>query len=460
MLNREIIAEFIDILGAERVLTDEDDLFCYSYDATAVAASELPEVVLLPRTTEHVADIVKIATRYKIPVYTRGAGTNLSGGSIPTHKGIVLSMLDMNSILEIDAENLTAKVEAGVVIQSLLDEADRYGLLFPPDPGTVQTATIGGAVAECAGGLRGLKYGITKDYVMGIKAVLADGSVVSFGGKTIKNVSGFDMKAVFVGSEGLLGIITEVLLKLIPKPEARQSMMVTYPDLSDAARTIREIIAAKVIPATLEILDNTTIRAVEEYRKIGLPLDAEAILLIEVDGVRGAVEHEAKMVKDICMSCGAGSIFVAEDDSRRDEIWAARRAALPALVRMSPTTILEDATVPRSKIPEMVRIIRDISDKHNVRIGIFGHAGDGNLHPTILTDESDAEEMDRVHLAISEIFDGALSLGGTLSGEHGIGISKAKFMPRQFSEAELGLMKRLKMAFDPDDILNRGKVFT
>ena len=456
-LNQAIIDKFILLLGKESVLTDEEDLFCYSYDATPDVKTELPDVVLLPKSAGEISEIVKIAAANKIPVYTRGAGTNLSGGSIPLQKGILLSMLGLDRIIEIDRENLTATVEAGVVIQSLVDAAAPFGLLYPPDPGTVQTATMGGSVAECSGGLRGLKYGITKDYVMGIKAVLADGSIVNYGGKTVKNVSGFDMKSVFIGSEGMLGIITEILVRLIPMPEARQSMMVMYQDLDKAAKTIREIISNKIIPATLEILDNITIRAVEENKKIGLPVDCEAILLIEVDGIKEAVEKEAKKVRDICTECGAENIVIAEDDSRREEIWAARRAALPSLVRMKPTTILEDATVPRSKIPEMIRAVREIAKKYNVMIGTFGHAGDGNLHPTILTDENDTEEMERVHKAISEIFDKALALGGTLSGEHGIGIAKAQFMPRQFSAAELGMMKKLKTAFDPYNILNPGK---
>ena len=458
-MDKAIIEKFIELLGGDRVLTDEDDLFCYSYDATADIATELPDAVLIPQKTEQIPEIVKIAAEHKIPIYTRGAGTNLSGGAVPLRKGITLSMLDLNRIIEIDRENLTATVEAGVVIQTLVDEADQYGLLYPPDPGTVQTATMGGSVAECSGGLRGLKYGITKDYVMGVKVVLADGSVVSYGGKTVKNVSGFDMKSIFVGSEGMLGIITEILVKLIPKPEARQSMMVSYSDLDKAARTIKEIIAGKIIPATLEIIDNTTIRAIEEYKKIGLPIDAQAILLIEVDGDKSAVATEAKKVADICYACGADSIFEAKDDAKRDEIWAARRAALSALVRMRPTTILEDATVPRSRIPDMIRAVREIAEKYNLLIGTFGHAGDGNLHPCILTDESDAAEMERAREAVGEIFDNALALGGTLSGEHGIGISKAPFMTRQFSDAELGMMKKIKNAFDPDNILNPGKVF-
>ena len=456
-MERAIIEKFLELLGEENVLTDKDDLLCYSYDATPDVSTECPDVVLLPKSTEQVAEIVRIAAQNKIPLYTRGAGTNLSGGAIPMKKGIVLSMLDMNEIIEIDEENLTATVEAGVVIQSLVDAVEPLGLLYPPDPGSVQTATMGGSVAECSGGLRGLKYGITKDYVMGLKVVLADGSIVSYGGKTVKNVSGYDMKSIFIGSEGTLGIITEILVKLIPKPEARQSFMVMYSDLDKAANTIREVIANKIIPATMEILDNITIRAVEDYKKIGLPVDSQAILLIEVDGMKEAVEKEAKKVLDICTKCGADNIFAAEDDSKREEIWAARRAALPALVRMRPSTILEDATVPRSKLPEMIRAIREIAQKYKLLIGTYGHAGDGNLHPTILTDENNEAEMERVHKAVSDIFDKALALGGTLSGEHGIGITKAQFMPRQFSAAELDMMGKLKKAFDPEGILNPGK---
>jgi glycolate oxidase len=458
-LNQTIIEQLIGVLGAENILTEDDDIYCYSYDGTPCVAPVLPDVVVLPQNTEHVAGVLKIAAEHKIPVYTRGSGTNLSGGVVPLHKGIILSTQEMNKIIEIDAENLTATVEAGVIIQSLVDEAAKYGLLYPPDPGTVKTATMGGSVAECAGGLRGLKYGITKDYVMGVKVVLADGNIVNFGNKTVKNVAGFDMKSIFVGSEGLLGIVTEILVKLIPSPAARKSMMVIFNDLNDAADVIHDVIAAKIIPATMEILDNTTIRAIEDYVKIGLPIDAEAILLIEVDGAQGAVGPEADLVEEICNKCGAAKIIVAEDDAQREKLWDARRAALPALVRVKPTTILEDATVPRSKIPEMIRGVSEIAKKYNVTIGTFGHGGDGNMHPTILTDEDDADEMERVEHAVSEIFDLALSLGGSLSGEHGIGMSKASFMPRQFAPREMELMKALKNTFDPDNILNPGKVF-
>ena len=458
-MKQSIIEQLIGVLGAENILTEEDDVYCYSYDGTPALDPVLPDVVVLPQNTGHVAGVLKIAAEHKIPVYTRGSGTNLSGGVVPLQKGIILSTQEMNRIIEVDAENLTATVEAGVVIQTLVDEAAKYGLLYPPDPGTVKTATMGGSVAECAGGLRGLKYGITKDYVMGVKVVLADGSIVNFGNKTVKNVAGFDMKSIFVGSEGLLGVVTEILVKLIPAPAARKSMMVIFKDLNKAANVIREVIAAKIIPSTMEIIDNTTIRAIEDHVKAGLPIDAEAIILLEVDGAKEAVGPEAKLVEDICVKNGADKIIVAETDAEREKLWDARRAALPSLVRVKPTTILEDATVPRSKIPDMIRGVNEIAKKYNLTIGTFGHAGDGNMHPTILTDEDDPEEMERVHHAVSEIFDLALSLDGNLSGEHGIGLSKAPFMPRMFSPREMELMKSLKLTFDPDNILNPGKVF-
>ena len=458
-MDKAILEQFTEILGNGRVLTDKYDLFCYSYDGTAALAATLPGAVLRPKTTEEVSEIVKIAAKHKIPVYTRGAGTNLSGGSVPMKDGIVISMLDLDRIIEIDPVNLNATVEAGVVIQNLADQLAPYGLLYPPDPGTVKTATMGGSLSECSGGLRGLKYGVTKDYIMGVTAVLADGSIVKFGNKCIKNVAGFDMKSIFVGSEGLLGIVTEILVKLIPAPEGRKTMMVVYSDIEKAADTVIEICANKIIQATMELLDNMTIRAVEQFKNIGLPVEAEAILLIEVDGAKEAVENEAAKVAAICGKCGADEVIIAQDDAKREELWNARRAAIPALNRMKATGIMQDATVPRSELSKMFRAVNEVAEKHGVLIGTFAHAGDGNLHPMFLTDENDPVEMERVHGAISDIFDAALSMGGTISGEHGIGVAKAKYMQRQFSEAEIAIMKRLKAAFDPDNILNPGKMF-
>lgn len=458
MLAREVIQELIQVLGKENVLSEQEDLMTYAYDATAAMKHRKPDVVVSPLSTEQVAEIVKIANRHNLPIYTRGAGTNLSGGTIPTEGGIVLSMLNLNNILEVDQDNLTATVQPGVIIQALNDQVVKHGLLYPPDPGTIATATMGGSVAECSGGLRGLKYGVTKHYIMGLQIVLANGEVIRWGGKTVKNVTGYDLVALFTGSEGTLGIITEIIVKLIPAPEARKSIMGIFDDVDKAGNAIAAIIRNKVIPATLEIMDNVTIQTVENFVHAGLPMDAQAVLLCEVDGYKEVVEREAVLVERILKDEGAVEVRIAKDDKERDLLWLARRSALPALAQKRPTTVLEDATVPRSKIPDMLKAIRRIATKHNLQIATFGHAGDGNLHPTILTDELDVEEMKRVHLAVDEIFETALALGGTLSGEHGIGIAKMKFLDLEFGVAGVAALRRIKESLDPNYMMNPGKM--
>jgi len=460
MLSQNVMNELVKILGKENVLTSQEDMITYSFDATADMPSEKPDVVVTPENKEQIVKIVNLAFENKVPLITRGSGTNLSGGTIPIKKGIVLSMLKLDKILEIDAENLTARVQPGLVIQRLNDAVAPYGLIYPPDPGTVTTATMGGSVSECSGGLRGLKYGVTKDYVMGLEVVMANGDIIRTGGKTVKNVSGYDLTKLFTGAEGTLGIITEITVKLIPAPQFRRSMLAIFDDLDKAGKTIADIVSNKVIPATLEIMDNVTIRTVENYAKIGLPIDAEAILILEVDGsIEQVVVNEFETVQKICKENGAVAIKLAESDAERDNIFAARRAALPALAQVKPTTVLEDATVPRSKIPQMLKALKEIAEKYNLKIGTFGHAGDGNLHPTILTDESNKEEMERVHKAVDEIFKIAIELGGTLSGEHGIGIAKAKYMEWEFGKEGIAVMQKIKNALDPDQILNPGKMF-
>jgi len=458
MFNQEVLNELIKALGKENVLSEKEDLLTYSFDATAAMPRQMPNVVVTPCNTEQVVEVVKIANRYKVPIYPRGSGTNLSGGTIPIEQGIVLSLLNMNKIIEVDDENLTAWVEPGVIIQDLNDAVAKYGLIYPPDPGTVTTATMGGSVSECSGGLRGLKYGVTKHYVMGMEIVLTNGDVIKWGGKTVKNVTGYDLTALYTGAEGTLGIITKILVKLIPAPEARKSLLAVFDDLNKAGNCISAIIKNKVIPATLEIMDNVTIRTVENFTKAGLPVEAEAVVLVEVDGYKESVQREAEIVERICRECGAVDIRVAESDAERDSIWFARRNALPALAQLKPTTVLEDATVPRSKIPDMLRAIRRIAEKYNLTIGTFGHAGDGNLHPTIVTDYRDKEEMERVEKAVDEIFEAAVSLGGTLSGEHGVGMAKAKYLPLEFGEAGVQTLRRIKEALDPNYLLNPGKI--
>jgi len=458
MLSSSQKKKLISIVGKDNAFDRKEDLVSYSYDATAGVGRNTPDLVLQPASTKQVAEIMKYAYEQEIPVYPRGSGTNLSGGTIPQKGGILLNLLKMDRILEIDRENLVAVVQPGVIVQSLNDAIKEFGLIYPPDPGTVTTATMGGTVAECAGGLRGLKYGVTKHYVMGLEIVLPDGEIFRVGGKTVKNVTGYDLAKLFTGSEGTLGIITEITVKLIPAPEYRLGLMAVFQNLDQAALTISDIIKNKVIPATLEIMDNTTIRTVENFSRVGLPVDAEAILLIEVDGIEEVVQREFDTVKKVCQDHGVAELKIATNDEEREVLWTARRNALPALAQFKPTTILEDATVPRSQIPAMIRRVREIGEKYHLLIGTFGHAGDGNLHPTILTDERDQEEMARVEKAVDEIFEAALSLGGTLSGEHGIGLAKKKYMEQEFGPVGLAVMKKIKDALDPKGILNPGKI--
>ncbi len=458
MLDKKIIKELEKIVGDKNILTGKVDLVTYSYDATADMPRQIPDVVVMPETTEEVQSIVNIARVRHLAIYPRGAGTNLSGGTIPIKKGIVLSFQRMSRILEIDPANLTATVQPGVVIQDLNTAVAPYGLLYPPDPGTVATATMGGSIAENSGGLRGLKYGVTKHYVMGMEVVLANGDMVRFGGKTVKNVTAYDFANLFVGSEGTLGIVTEITVKLIPAPKYRRSMMGLFKKLGNAGDAVTGIIKAQVIPATLEIMDKTTIETVEGYMKAGLPTDVEALLLIEVDGMaEEAVEREAEAVAEVVRE-NSGDLRLATSDAMRDQLWAARRAALPALAQLNPTVVLEDATVPRTRITDMLLACQRISEKYRLRMGTFGHAGDGNLHPTILADINNKEEMERVHKAVDEIFATALSLGGTLTGEHGIGIAKMRYLGDEIGESGLRLMRSLKEALDPGYMLNPGKM--
>jgi glycolate dehydrogenase FAD-linked subunit len=400
---RKVATDLTGILGQERVLWEREHLVTYGFDGTATLYSE-PGCVVLPKTTAE----VRQAAEYKIPIVTRGSGTGLSGGSVPIPGCIVLCLAQMDQVLELDPKNLTIHVESGVITQKVAELADGAGLLYPPDPGSMRISTIGGNVAENSGGLRGLKYGVTRDYVMGLEVVLANGQVISLGNKCVKDVAGYSMKDVFIGSEGTLGIITRVLLQLVPKPQARKTMLATFQEMDKAADTVSAIIAAKIIPCTLEFLDRITIHCVEEYAQIGLPMDAEAILLIETDGHAVVVEEEASRMEEIAREHGATAVQVAKTAEEAARLTTARRVAFSALARRSPTTILEDATVPRSELAAMIRFIQGVSIKYGLTIGTFGHMGDGNLHPTFLTDEKNAAEMAKVEKAMVEIFEHAV----------------------------------------------------
>jgi len=452
-----LIDELTQILGQGQVLTEREDLIPYSFDGTA-ALRELPRAVVFPRSAAEVAAVVKLAGAHKVPVVARGSGTGLSGGSVPSPGSIVLCLVNMDRLVELDARNFTLRAQAGVLTQAIYDAADAAGLFYPPDPGSMRISTIGGNVAENSGGLRGLKYGVTRDYVMGLEVVLADGEICRLGNKCVKDVAGYSLKDLFIGSEGTLGIVTEVLLKLLPRPAARQTLLATYVRMEAAAETVSAIIAAKIVPCTLEFLDSRTIRCVEAYAHVGLPLDADALLLIEVDGHPAAVADEAARIGELCGRNGATSVRVAADAAEAARLATARRSAFSALARVKPTTILEDATVPRSELARMIRFIQEAALRHRLEIATFGHFGDGNLHPTFLTNERDPGEMRRVELAMKEIFAEALALGGTITGEHGVGLAKKAFLKGQYGDASYGLLKRVKRTLDPANLLNPGKI--
>lgn len=453
-----MIADLIQLLGKEHVLTETEDLIPYGFDGTPTL-KQRPRAVVFPGTTADVAGVVRIAGRNKVPIVPRGSGTGLSGGSLPVPGGIVVCLTRMDQLLELDRGNLTMRVQAGVLTQKIYDAADAAGLFYPPDPGSMRISTIGGNVAENSGGLRGLKYGVTRDYVMGLEVVMADGEVCRLGNKCVKDVAGFNLKDLFVGSEGTLGIVTEVLLKLLPKPAARKTLLATYARMDAAAQTVSAIIAAKIVPCTLEFLDNTTLRCVEEFAHVGLPQDAGAILLIEVDGHAAAVADDATKVEALCRENGATGVRLAADAAEGMRLATARRSAFSALARRKPTTILEDATVPRTELAAMIRFIQETAARHRLEIATFGHFGDGNLHPTFLTNERDAEEMHRVEAAMREIFAKALELGGTITGEHGVGLAKKAFLKGQLGNASYALLGRVKKALDPEGLFNPGKVF-
>ncbi len=454
----EVLNQLAALLGAAQVLTKAEDLIPYGFDGTA-ALQQLPGCVVFVRSTAQVSDVLKLANAERIAVVTRGSGTGLSGGSLPVAGCIVLCTVRMDKILEVDAANLTLACEPGVTTIQVAEAAERAGLFYPPDPGSMKISTIGGNVAENSGGLRGLKYGVTRNYVMGLEVVLPDGEVMSLGNKCVKDVAGYSLKDIFIGSEGTLGVITKILLRLIPKPAAKKTMVATYADMGAAAQTVSDIIAAKIIPCTLEFLDRTTIHCVEDYAKIGLPLDCEALLLMETDGHPAVVAEEAQQMEAIARKNGCKEVRVAQNEAEALKLASARRSAFSALARLAPTVILEDATVPRDQLAHMVRFVEQVAQKHRLKVGTFGHMGDGNLHPTFLTDERNHDEMHRVHEAFREIFDETIRVGGTITGEHGIGVAKKEFLPKFAGAAQMRVMRELRRVLDPHGILNPGKMF-
>lgn len=457
MLDETIRKKFLAIVGNNNFKDDNATLLAYSYDSTAQFQA-LPDAVITPRNKMDVQAIVNICDEHHIPIVPRGSGTNLCAGTTPLEGGIVLLFTHMNQIIEIDEQNLTMTVQPGVYTKDIFEAATEVGLFYPPDPGSMHISQIGGNISENSGGLRGLKYGVTNDYVLGLEVVLPNGEFIQTGGKLAKDVAGYNLTELFTGAEGTLGIITEATLKLIPKPETTKTMLALFHDLEAAAQTVSNIIANRIIPVTLEFLDQPTVKVVEDFAKIGLPTEAKAVLLIEQDGAHEVVERDIATISTLCEENGAFDVQIAQTREDAEALMTARRSALSALSRLMPTTILEDATVPRSEIANMVEAINAIAEKYDVTICTFGHAGDGNLHPTCLTDARNKEEIARVEKAFEEIFEKAVSLGGTITGEHGVGVMKLPYLHLKVGEAGINLIQQIKQAIDPKNIMNPGKI--
>ncbi|PJN91728.1 FAD-binding oxidoreductase [Bacillus sp. mrc49] len=456
-MEQDALTALSQIIPRNRMFLDLAERYCYSYDASF--GEYLPEIVIQPKNAKEISELVKMANLHKIPVYPRGSGTSLSGGPLPVKGGMVLDLTLLRDKLFIDRENMLAIVSPGVITATIHQKADEAGLFYPPDPSSSNVATIGGNLLENSSGPKGLKYGTTKEYVIGLEVVTPTGEIIRTGGKTVKNVTGYDLTRLIVGSEGTLGIVTEAIIRLIPKPQSQKTFVAHFNHFIDSGHAITSILSSGILPSALELMDNACIRAVENYRPSGLPLQAEAILIIEVDGHLLAIEEEINKCADICRDNGASYVKIAETVEERQTIWSARKWVSPAITQMGPTKISEDATVPRNQIPAMMERLQQIRDKYELNLVVFGHAGDGNLHPNIITDKRNKAEMKKVELAVSEIFEAAIELGGTLSGEHGIGTLKSPYMEMELGANGVNMMKKIKEAWDPNNILNPGKIF-
>ncbi len=446
----------IDALSNIKVSIAPEDLICYGFDASGLESS--PSAVVWPKNTEDVVRVMRYAFENSIPVVPRGAGTGMTAGAVPSKGAIILSFEKMNRILELDSENLNVLCEPGLINGKLQRELEYTGLFYPPDPASMNFCTLGGNVAENAGGPRALKYGVTRDYIMELEAVLPNGELITTGVRTSKGVVGYDLTRLLVGSEGTLAVFTKIRLRVLPLPEEVVTLLAIFDDLESSGKAVSKIIAAKIIPRTLEFMDREAIRAVENYKPVGLPENVEAILLIELDGPPAAITKEAEKIADICRHLGA-ELEMAEDEDARANLWAARRAVSPALYHINPTKINEDIVVPRSMVPEMLKRLRKLSEESGIKIVNFGHAGDGNIHVNIMVDRKDKEEYQKGLNLVEQVFKDTLSLGGTISGEHGIGLTKAGYIGMEISRKGIEIMESIKKVFDSKNILNPGKIF-
>jgi len=457
MLTRELSRRLEDILGRENFSTRVEDLVLYAYDGTG--EEHRPEAVAWPGSTAEVAAVVALAAEAGLPVVARGAGSGLTGGALPVAGGLVLAMSRFNRILSIDPANLTADVEPGVVTADFQAAVEKVGLFYPPDPASREFSTLGGNAAENAGGTRAVKYGVTRDYVLGLEAVLGTGEIVKTGVRTPKGVVGYDLTRLLVGSEGTLGIITRLTLRLLPKPQSKKTVAALFGDLNDAARVVAAITAQGIVPTTLEFMDRAALDCVQAYAGLALEPEDRALLLIETDGPEEQAASEAEAVIRLCQEMRARSVHKADTPAEAETLWQARRAISPALLKTAPGKFNEDIVVPRSRIPDMVAEIETIGAKRGVTIINFGHLGDGNIHTNVMYDPAEPGRREAAEFAVEDIFKATLAMGGTLSGEHGIGTAKSAYIGLELEPAVLDLMRRVKTAFDPKGILNPGKIF-
>lgn len=456
-MDEQVVKELEEIVGADNVSIAPADRITHSYDATQ--KQHLPEAVVYACTTEAVSRIMKLANRKKIPVVPRGAGSGFSGGALPIRGGIVLVLTRMDRILEIDTDNLIAEVEPGVITGELQRQVEKLGLFYPPDPASKEFSTLGGNVAECAGGPRCVKYGVTKDYVLGLTVVMPTGEIIRTGGKTLKNVVGYDLTKLFVGSEGTLGIVTRITLKLLPKPAAKKTMLVQFLTIEGAAQAVAAIIGAKIIPTTLEFMDAATIGCIRGASPIPLDETCRAVLIIEVDGEPATLDPQVERIMGVIQPFGVLAVKIAATHDESEAIWQVRRGVSPSLRKVNPDKFNEDIVVPRSKVPDMIRALEKISAKYQVPIINFGHAGDGNIHVNVMVDLREHGMAEKVELVLDEVFMTTVGLSGSISGEHGIGTAKAKYLGMELDADTIASMQRIKTAFDPNNILNPGKIF-
>ena len=457
-LTPELIKNLVNLLGGDSVLTGASDLAVYGVDGTTHCKGH-PEVVVFPSSVDQIAEIMALSDAHEIPVTVRGAGTSLSGGPVPVAGGIVLCTTRMNRIVNIDRENFTVKVEVGVVLNNLNQALAREKLFFPPDPQSFLAATVGGCVSENAGGPYAVKYGVFKHYLLGVTAVLPSGAIVNLGGNTMKNVTGYDLPQILCGAEGTLAVIADVTLRLLPLPQAKSTVLAIFDQVMTAGKAVHAVRSSGVMPAKIELMDNWVVHRIEERIPLGIPLTAEAILLFEMDGSRENVAQETKAVIELCEQAGAVEVRAARDEAEANTFWTARRAGFSAVFSASPTVLAEDVTVPTNRIADQIAHTKKQCRDYGLTIPIIGHAGDGNLHPCILTDRNDATHCALAQKAAGELFDNALALGGAISGEHGIGLEKQKYLKKAMSPDAIGLLKGIKAAFDPNGLLNPGKIW-